>query len=172
MTTTPLWLLDVDGVVNALRGDVPDDHRRVSARTQGRTFSITYRPALMTRIRELSDRGAVEIRWLTTWGDDAPTAIAPALHLPQFAVEGSDDYRTDTGSHWWKATTARRIVQDSPARPLIWTDDDAGYAQQLGELDWLLDHPAKLVISPDPEVGLTDDAVEVISRFCDEATSH
>lgn len=165
----PLWLLDVDGVLNALRVDVPGDHRRFPARTQGRTFVITYRPALMARIHTLHDQGVVEIRWLTTWCEDAATAIASRVDLPAFAVEGAEDYRTDTGSHWWKATVARRLVNQNPSRPLIWTDDDLDWGHEIGELDWLVDHPARLVISPDPALGLTDAALEDIGRFC-EAT--
>lgn len=158
----PLWLLDVDGVLNAVCMEPAEGYTQVKCAG----FWITYRPALIDRIAALHRSGAVEIRWLTTWCEDAANLLAPLIALPTFAVEGSDDYKAAAGGYWWKAVTARRLVEGDPDRPLIWTDDDCGYANRLGELDWLADHPNKLVISPKVHTGITDEHMNEIESRC------
>lgn len=96
----PLWLLDVDGVLNAVA--IEPDHgiwprwQRGVARTDGgtRTWPITWAPAVVDQLTELFDGGRVEITWLTTWGHDANVELATLLSLPRLPVAGVPPSRT------------------------------------------------------------------------------
>jgi hypothetical protein len=59
----PVWLLDVDGVLNAARPGWGEAPRSGTAYSAGQPFSLRWAPALVARIRELHGRGVVEIRW-------------------------------------------------------------------------------------------------------------
>lgn len=158
----PLWLLDVDGVVNAVTRDIPDGYEQI--RADG--FAITYRPAVMARIAALHTSGSVEVRWLTTWCDDAATTLAPSLGLPDCAVEGTEDHRAGNPMGWWKADTAKRLSDADPERPLIWTDDDLDHAERNGEVDWLRDRTGPtLAIAPDWRNGISDEHLDRIEAF-------
>src|ERR687884_525237 len=68
----PILLLDVDGVLNAARVDLP------AGWTRG-TFNgyvLTWDPTVTARLRELHESGRVEIQWLTTWTTDADRGLA------------------------------------------------------------------------------------------------
>lgn len=168
----PIWLLDVDGVINAVGGTVPDGYER--RRING--FLITWPTAVVARMRELHETDAVEIRWLTTWCEDAANLIAPALGLPlDCIVEGSDDHKASGkyGVHgWWKSITAQRITEAEPDRPLIWTDDDLDYAETRGEVDWLKARTAPtLCYAPDPRQGITPKWLQRIEDFISSSRS-
>src|SRR5687768_389378 len=63
----PIWLLDVDGVINASRpgwGAAPRTGYAYAGRSE---FKIRWAPALLQRIRKLHSEGLVEIQWCTTW---------------------------------------------------------------------------------------------------------
>ena len=161
----PIWLLDVDGVLNAvtLRADrsVWPRWRTGTARADGRSYPITFAPDLMAGIRELHDRGSVDIRWLTTWGHDANRELRRLLDLPEFPVVGVPSH----ADVWWKLPLAQQVAREQ--RPLIWTDDDL--ARSASALEWLdrLAQPA-LAIGPRPDVGLRPEHLDGIARFIDE----
>lgn len=167
MTNTPLWLLDVDGVLNALRLDDLDGYEQCDARG----FRITYNPAIIRRIRDLHESGRVEVRWLTTWCDHAPIHIAPPLGLPDFKVEGAADHvDPDNVWTWWKTITAQRLSDAEPDRPLIWTDDDLSYGEKRLEVEWLRERTAPtLALSPNASTGLTASNLDRIERFIERA---
>lgn len=159
----PLWLLDVDGVLNAVCGTLPPGYKRRSING----YDITWNPAIVTRMRQLHETGVVEIRWLTTWCHDAATKIAPALGLPlDCIVEGADDHRNTDHKTWWKSPAAKRLSDAEPDRALIWTDDDLTDAERNGEVDWLRDRTGPtLAISPDWRCGLTPKLLARIEAF-------
>lgn len=131
MTGTPIWLLDVDGVLNAFddRGPVLgdwDDWEFFSARG----FPMRYSPAMCSRIRALHETGQVEIRWLTTWGRHANTDLTP-MGFPQLKVAAEQPLRGKGG--WWKFPPAKELFDAGHA--LIWTDDDLTSSQ--GAVSWL-----------------------------------
>lgn len=75
-----VWLLDVDGVLNALSGRCPGWPGQ--ARAELRTFGggvteLHHAPGLMRVLSLLHRRGLVEFRWLTTWEEDAPASSPP-----------------------------------------------------------------------------------------------
>jgi len=160
----PLWLLDVDGVINAVCGTCPPG----SSGCGFNGYTITWPTEVVRRMRQLHETSAVEIRWLTTWCEDAANMIAPALGLPlDCVVEGSDDHK-GVREGWWKSTTAKRLSDADPDRPLIWTDDDLDYAERQGEVDWLRERTGPtFAYAPDPRQGITPKYLARIEAFID-----
>ena len=58
----PLLLLDVDGVLNAMRWELPPGWE------QGvfNGYVLSWDPTITARLRDLHESGRVEIQWLTT----------------------------------------------------------------------------------------------------------
>lgn len=173
MTTTPLWLLDIDGVINAVgraysrpwpvfkSGQAspyslldPDD----------RAYTITWAPALTSKIRELHESGAVEVQWLTTWGSGANVQLNELVGLPAFEVAEEPDARSGKlpSFAWWKFEAAKDVAAANPGRKVIWTDDDlwseplaTNFARDNG---WL-------AIAPHTQHGLTPEHVAEIVAY-------
>lgn len=163
--TEPIWLLDVDGVLNAVTADVPDGYKQ----TRSDRWGIVYHPAVIERIAELHRGGVVEVRWLTTWCERAAEILAPDLSLPYFKVEGADLHAvTPEPNGWWKSAAAQRVSEAEPHRALIWTDDDLEDAEANGEVDWLRDRTAgTLALSCNWRTGLTSANLDRIEKFCE-----
>jgi hypothetical protein len=187
----PLWLLDVDGVVNAVvkrpdRG-VWRDWRRGTASADGVEWPIWFSPTVAGTVARLHSTGVVEVRWLTTWGAQANGELRALLGMPELEVAGEPPHVTSAdgaGSHgeavaraesaaepddepsaWWKLEAVQRIVQREPDRPVIWTDDDLS-----GERDavaWVERNvPRRLLLSPRPNLGLTPRQLRAIRSYC------
>ena len=74
--TSPIWFLDIDGVVNAAGLDLPPHLVRTDATTAGTTWPIHYSPQVVEFINMVHRGGLAEVRWLTTWGQDARMSFA------------------------------------------------------------------------------------------------
>jgi hypothetical protein len=186
----PLWLLDVDGVVNAVvkrpdRG-VWRDWRQGTATADGVEWPIWFSPTVTSTVSRLHETGVVEVRWLTTWGAQANGELRALLGMPELEVAGEPPHVSGdhgAGSHgeavareegdegdegkavWWKLEAVQRIVLMEPERPVIWTDDDLN-----GERDavtWVERHvPRRLLLSPRPSLGLTPRQLRAIRSYC------
>lgn len=166
----PLWLLDVDGVINAVAPEVPlpeskwQDHVRVLVNG----YHINHSVALVERIAQLHNDGVVEVRWLTTWCEVAAAELAPTIGLPEFKVEGSDVMRrheSESRHHeWWKLEVAQRIWE-AEKRPFVWTDDDLYYSKEAQE--WLasLNADDYIAVSPSFRRGLQPKHLTLIKDF-------
>jgi hypothetical protein len=161
MTTKPLMLLDVDGVLNAFDGtrNIPAGYQK----TVCNGYTIKWRPEVAARLRDLHDSEAVEIRWLTTWADEANAWISPALDLPILTVAGQVPFREKNG--WWKLVVVRDLAVAEPTTPIVWVDDDI-----KGDRDamaWLRTPAADnvLAICPAVNVGLTDVDLDLIEGW-------
>lgn len=169
----PLWLLDVDGVLNANKpgwGGAP--HRR-DILADGVFWKIRWAPALATRIRALHRSSLVEIRWATSWiGNTAP--LAAALALPDFepAYPNPAPGQAHTDLHNDCKQGAAFAVLCS-GRRLIWTDDEAIPA--IGPLaDALADAVqagGALAIAPRPNRGLQPGHLDAIEAFIEMPTT-
>lgn len=132
MNDKPIWLLDVDGVLNAF-----DESRPVLGEWgdwDGFTASgypIRYSPSMISRIVGLHRSGAVEVRWLTTWGGLANGELRRGLKMPELAVAAEMPFRERYG--WWKLPVARDLFEQGHA--IIWTDDDMAFVSDAQE--WL-----------------------------------
>jgi len=185
----PLWLLDVDGVLNAvniiedlqaLEGDInwPDYQvgRALSGRPAGHTYKIIWSPTLVKRITALVEEDLVEIQWLTTWEERAQTQIGPLLGLPHFELPGKRDLGaehqsliTGAGDYWWKFPLAREAVAETPQRPLIWTDDDlvsVPEATAWARKRWQDGGGMAMLVNPAWEIGLSPRQMDAIEAFC------
>jgi hypothetical protein len=155
--TVPIWFLDIDGVVNAAGADLPRHLTRTEATTAGTTWPIHYSPEVVDFINMMHRNGLVEVRWLTTWGQDARTSFAPAVGLDEFAA-----YDMYDGETWWKAEIVAASVTDE-VRPFVWTDDD------LIETDLTSLHDrstlSSLPIAPATDVGLTSADLRQVAAF-------
>lgn len=182
----PLWLLDVDGVVNAVSlrpdPDVWDDWKQGFATADDVVWPIHFSPSAIRQIRALLDDGLAEARWLTTWGDAANASLSRLLGLPGLPVEGLAERGEAAwppaagGWHgalfhagsdeWWKFPVVRDVVdREGSGRPLIWTDDDLAVEPEA--VRWIRAHvDDALLIAPDPATGLTADDLAAIREFC------
>lgn len=161
----PVWLLDVDGVINAMKkprwGGPP---RQATAYCGSEAWRMRFAPELIRRIRELHLSGAVELRWCTTWCPQAGQ-LEKIFYLPQLARSLAD--KDCGGSTRYPAMNAKlaaalAVVREEK-RDLIWTDDDAIPGTGTG-LDTLLAHGA-LLISPDDRYGLLPADMDLITGW-------
>lgn len=167
MTTPPVWLLDIDGVINANKPGWGAAPRRI--RCAG--FTIRWAPALTVRIRQLHCSGAADVRWSSTWCG-YPTQLDElasqlGLHFER-AFTGRPDPKT-----WadMKADAAMAVLAEG--RRLIWTDDDeaeiaAAFYPEVADAQ----HDGRaLLISPRPNRGLQPDHLDRIAAFIGLADS-
>lgn len=179
MTTRPVWLLDVDGVVNCITQHPnhsiwPENswlYTEVEA--AGQTWPISTSTHVIDYINNIHDEGLAEIRWHTTWQADAnrlghniglrnfPVAEAPEFHDRSFTARAI----RDGTPAWWKFSAALRVLHEEN-RPLIWTDDDL--ERETRRYGWPFPIKPFLPIVPLQEDGLTRTHLRQISEFIEE----
>lgn len=117
----PVWLLDVDGVVNAFRAGWYTAPRMVQVYSEADAYDyrIRYEPRLVEAIRLLHVNGQVEVTWCSTWCSDA-AALEEAFGLPTLP-RAFDEPVTGVAASEAKLAAARRVI--ASGRRLIWTDD-------------------------------------------------
>jgi HAD domain in Swiss Army Knife RNA repair proteins len=167
-TVVPILLLDVDGVLNAARLDLPDGWQRGTFNG----FVLSWDPTVTARLRELHESGRVEIQWLTTWTTNADRLLAEPMGLPRGLKTHAPADMAPTGflgplggrSGWWKLVAAREVAEAEPDRRIVWIDDDlALQAAETGE--WLAANSHVLVVAPDLFVGLTHQQLDEIEAW-------
>lgn len=160
----PVWLLDLDGVVNACPriSDPPpscwpaDQWVRTEMKSR---HSDTPWPILAARpvlhfIATVHALGQAEVRWHTTWQEEA-NKVGQELGLPEFEVEPAPEYEGwGMGTRgWWKVPATRRACTRTRGN-LIWTDDQAAFPD-LDKKDRLwLRNEGTLIIAPSASMGL------------------
>lgn len=128
----PVWLLDIDGVINAnpykqnrnLWGGEADAWIETNATGGNRWWPITASISVVEFIRRVHEQRWAEVVWLTTWQTDANN-VSAALSLPNFRVLTSpvtEGTRYHDSANWWKLTKA--LGETQAGRPIVWTDDD------------------------------------------------
>jgi hypothetical protein len=154
----PVWLLDVDGVINATRpgwGATPRK-QRVWSKSSKCEF---------TRIQRIHRDGLAEIRWCTTWCCDAEV-LENQWHLPEMGrsfVEPINGYAASVA----KLAAARQVLADGCR--LVWTDD-AEVSQPGNDLhDELTAGGQALLIAPRESRGLQPDDLDRIETFLMES---
>ncbi|MEU0553315.1 hypothetical protein [Dactylosporangium sp. NPDC006015] len=157
MHRPPVWLVDVDGVINTRRPLWGPDLRRGVARADGVDWPIRWAPALITRMRRLYDAGLVELRWCSTWCPDAAELERlfglPPLGRALTRAELAASLSTDA----LKFAAARRVL--AAGRRLVWTDDTAVPATTLTA------GGRALLIRPHPRRGLRPSDLTAIETF-------
>ena len=164
----PILLLDVDGVLNAARLDLPEGWRRGTFNE----FVLSWDPTVTARLGELHESGRVEIQWLTTWTGNADKLLAEPMGLPRGlrvhprpGVESTSfagEWRGVSG--WWKLAAAMDVAQEEPGRRIVWIDDDL--AEQADDVvEWLGANPHVLVVAPNLFTGLTHEHLDDIEAW-------
>ena len=168
----PLWLLDIDGVVNALaRGAMPvawPEHewvqRLVITEIPGRgvmTLPILAARPVLDFVADVHRSGSAEIRWHSTWRTAAITSFAPALGLPTtIRMSVAPEWNERPVAQWWKLGAAERAA--ATGRRLVWTDDDLRVYQHETEH---LAAGGNLLLGPFADTGLTPDDLRQIAEF-------
>jgi hypothetical protein len=134
VTTKPLLLLDVDGVINdfeavvmvSMLGDRAERLGVELIESYGYRLAIPhYMPEL---IQELTARS--ETWWCTTWRERANDEIARHLGVGPFPVV---DDGADAPGVKWKAEAARPLVEAAVAagRAVVWIEDFEGDVPDL-----------------------------------------
>ncbi|MFJ2144376.1 HAD domain-containing protein [Glutamicibacter sp. NPDC087831] len=161
--------LDVDGVINAIRSGTPSqkrtgfiDFRRVTVRS----FQIQYAQELIGWLNAISQIENVEIKWLTTWLEDAPKNLCPAIGLFGWDWEVLGGDLTDWGgAHWWKLQAIRDDFNKEQPSLAIWIDDDIKLEREA--LFWVAETEGVIAYSPDPLDGLTQNELHEITHTID-----
>jgi hypothetical protein len=162
----PVWLLDVDGVLNASRPAWSGPPRQATATAGGQSYRLRWAPALLERLRQLHLDGHVELRWATTWCPDAQQ-LERLWALPAL-VRALDEGDTISPGHTLHAkVSAALAVLEEERRPLVWADDDAipSFGPERARLE---NGPAPaLLLTPSPGRGLTREDLNRIQTFLD-----
>ncbi len=153
------WFMDIDGVLNVI-GKPPTGgwghYERTAVMTSsGYAFTVCWAPVLVRILNELSERGFISVRWLTTWEHDAHTHFAPALGLKLGQWVAGEDQGFERS--WWKLRVIREHIAETQEDPglFIWSDDEiTDDLQARQETDFLPPERA-LIIACDPVRGLT-----------------
>lgn len=160
----PVWLLDVDGVINASKPDkVWNDIATDYAYGGTGRYYLKWSPTLISRIRDMHLSGRVEVVWCTTWCDYAHN-LEKLWELPKLnrAFTDYDENRSVTNV---KVMAAHGVL--NRGRRLIWTDDDVVPRMQHLFADEI-DNGNALLIGPDEWFGLTKFDIMNIERFIGE----
>ena len=182
----PVWLLDIDGVINAERLK-PDTGvwpapawRSLSVPADDRVFPLLVATPVVDFINAVHACGAAEIRWHTTWQHWAVDAFAPAVGLPHFSIAPAPEYQAylagpapsgrwargqEPEATWWKVGAATRVVGDE-RRSLLWTDNDLDLYRNTGHLTPLHSSPQRMqLVSPHADSGLARKHLRSIASF-------
>lgn len=163
MSEKPVWLLDVDGVINALSARPPVSywhrgsqwsHERING------YMILWSHDVVRFIREVHEEGLAEVRWHSTWQHLANEFLSPAMNLPQFEV--MDARPIASCRYWWKIDGATEVL--TSGRRILWTDDDLAYSHDEVVAEIALS-PGNLVLSPRSEVGLLPRDLKRIATY-------
>jgi hypothetical protein len=159
----PVWLLDVDGVLNATRPGWGGSPRSGRAFANGVGWPMRFAPALMSRLRAVHGSGDVEIRWATTWVDDIDQ-ITTLMGLPRWECAFS---LTRAGSDAISAKHAAALhVVRTEGRPLVWTDDEVvPIAGSYPDRRLRTAGPPVLLIRPRKANGLQPNQLDEIEEF-------
>ena len=161
LVSTPVWFLDIDGVLAPFCGN--DSFASFPTAWHG---TVAYDPTIIRRIVAMVDYGLVTVEWLTSWDHDADSVFASSTGMPRFTVHAESEARRGGGasdSAWWKIQVATR----SAGRKVVWTDDELGLRQHhqipvTGE-QGCPDHQLRL--APDSRYGLTHAHLDQIETF-------
>lgn len=170
---TPIWLLDVDGVLNPFSSYLPSHYTVGSAaRYPGeRANRVSWDPTIIGRIKQLHEDDAVEIQWLTTWGAGANGELRElfgfdrfelAADPPSWAWRGWSSYSNKPHPQWWKLGAVKQLLDKDPSRRVVWTDDEIGLEPDA--LD-LVKTSNVFAVSPAPQEGLSLTDMSRIEQF-------
>lgn len=170
----PLWLIDIDGVLNAFRyrqrkpntWHWGEEVHNPKLTTSTGSFPIWMAEGLAQFLRDIHASGLIDMRWCTTWAEEANTVFAPAFNIPTLPVAAHPDETILA----WKHRPA--FEASSAGRRLIWSDDDAidksaklKIKSNFANHSHLALENDLLLIIPNPKLGLTPADCQLIANF-------
>jgi len=158
----PVWLLDVDGVINALRAgwSAAPETVQIWSPADNYDYRLRYEPRLVDAIREIHVSGRAEVVWCTTWCSEADL-LEEKFGLPPLAKAFTERFTGEAASRA-KVAAAREVI--AAGRRLVWTDD-VEVERHAEECEpWAADGRA-LLIGPNPSRGLRPRHVQEIEEF-------
>lgn len=161
MSKPPIWLLDIDGVINANRPGWSAPPRRVWCAG----FTIRWAPALIARLREFHRMGSHEIRWASTWCGYPEQLDELARHLGlRFDRAFTDRPASKT---WAEMKAEAAVTVLAEGRRLIWTDDDEALVAPAfyPEIATAEREGRALLIAPRSNRGLQPSHLDEIAAF-------
>jgi hypothetical protein len=156
-TGSAVWLLDVDGVINASRPGWSEAPHRGEARAKGVSWTIRWSPSLVKEIRSIVASGVIRVVWTTTWCPWADQ-LEGMFGLPELPRAFTAAELDSQPSGTLKLAAALEVA--SAGHRLIWTDDDA--IPQGGHDRQILEAVNALLIAPDERRGLQPADVKTI----------
>lgn len=181
----PVWLLDFDGVLNAIasRGMKSGWDTWKQARIPSPlpdepdvTYPILWAPEAVSVVADAVNAG-VRVVWLTTWRED--TYLLPLtlteLPDPDLMEVWDEDTAKAAGARLdplrmlgqdWKPTVARALLPDDV--PLLWTDDNLHFFLLREDRSWLDSRKGSSeLIAPSSSLGLSRKQVKSIREWID-----
>lgn len=157
-----VWLLDVDGVINASRPGWGRAPRSAMAYANGTGYRLRWEPGLIDRIREANLARHVEVRWATTWCDHA-AELSRTLGLTLPVAFGPRPAHLTFDEQKVRAAIE---VLDAGDR-LIWTDDSVVPValSMYPRFAYAVDDGRALLIAPRPSRGLREADMDAIEAF-------
>jgi len=147
MSPRPMLILDLDGVISPF-GDEPKDGMAV-ARVGG--YLLLYRPDVIAALNALNREGHVQLRWLTSWGSDVRTHVAPAFGLDDFPMLAEVE-NDATDRMWSKLRTVPQHLRGGTR--FAWIDDDLKPTRRA-RVRWAYGTGPCLLLRPGARLGLT-----------------
>jgi hypothetical protein len=169
--------VDVDGVINV---DQPTWWPQETWRTghvyfqqRGVALTVQWSTGVIDGLREIEALPGVEMRWLTTWRQQARYGLAPVIGVgDDWQVEDMLEWgelQLRPHLRWWKGDPVRGAVW-AGART-VWIDDEISRwldtAKQAGsdhEYEWM-DPTLLLAVSPPARTGIEQDHIDAIKHF-------
>lgn len=159
----PIWLLDIDGVINIRKSPWHTAPHNGRAHDNGREWKIRWAPQLVAHIRTLHKSGTVEILWCTTWCSNADQ-MERLFKLPALGRAFTEELHGAACSDA-KLAAARTVLAEG--RRLIWTDD-VEVPTEHSEPDLYAELTAGgrgLLIRPRERDGLRPEHLDLIHAF-------
>lgn len=169
----PVWLLDIDGVINAVTRKTPKtwpENDWIKIKIASFPFNVSK--SVLNFIHEVYESNLVDIKWHTTWQHDANDKVGLALDLPKFEVFHAPEYlEHEPWAHiykkctWWKLPSVNKLLETGCS--IIWTDDDICLntydSDYINPKDKL--YTNSLLIKPQTNLGLTPKHVTQIREY-------
>lgn len=177
--SNPLFLLDFDGVINAVSKRTSDIYpeetwRRTRLLSGNKRYPILFSDVVLDSLRRAGE--VAEVKYLSTWRADT-AKFAAEFNLPEWgyldesildAPEEKDQatkYQYRMWEPYWKVSVARKAMTGN-TRPVLWVDDDIPFMRGAEKLIAERREVAELVtIHPDSSQGLSPRELDRIEEF-------
>lgn len=162
--------LDIDGVLNAMSHKPPKMNTQWYGEWREEKimgYTILWSVELVERLNALAERPDVQVKWLTTWRQDAAQTFSAPVGINGQEWFFFDDHDREMGNleEWWKFRHFRKDFEDGVAEKYVWIDDDLMWEKHSREWMENISTDLLLPISPNSNHGITRKQMELIESF-------